>query len=207
MDEDEHSKPERFIPPKHELEGVLRWVLSPETQFKDDKHRTESFCRFALDYFTVTGYAPYTRKRRSSVTSNDLPHQVKKTHTNSSPTSLPTWNPPKPTPPPPTETTTYQQPDSITTSTPPMDETQPQPIPALMSIKFTPHTISKMKTRLQLLHTTRTQTPHQTPLITPLTTLIPTINQLCHTLNYFINTLVFTHIYPAVFQVRTFQRP
>ena len=55
MEEDEQSKPERFIPPKHELEGVLRWMLSPETQFRDDKHRTESFCRTAWDYFTITG--------------------------------------------------------------------------------------------------------------------------------------------------------
>ena len=129
------------------------------------------------------GFAPYTKKRRktSQVTEN----------TQTTATTIPPWNPPKPTPhpqqlqsPTPMEQSqpTTQQPSDQTPAQSQPPNTQTQAITPLMSITFTPHTIRQIKSRLNQRHTPAFQPPPPAPPIQHLTHLLHTIQALLTTL-------------------------
>ena len=110
---------------------------------------------FTLSPVTPHSYAPYHRKKHHL--------QVPTTYT-----TLPPWQPPNPTPPPEPRPSPM---DQSTASTPPPqlpiqpqtptlinDQPSSQPLPVLpirplMDITFTPHTILRIKSRLQKIHT------------------------------------------------------
>ena len=102
---------------------------------------------------TKSGYAPYIPKKRKTTTEDHHTQVPSKVHITP---LLPDWTPPMATPPPQTESLPHQpQPPSIPTLSttsqpiPTTSQTQPQQIPSLMSIKFTPHAIRQFKSRLQ----------------------------------------------------------
>ena len=122
---------------------------------------------------TKPGYAPWIRKRRDHHPNNHPSQVTQNIQTNT--TTIPPWSPPQPTPhPPQTQSPTPMELNQPTTHqpTPPIPSstdraTRPnQPakdpnhaIPPLMSITFTPHTILRIKSRLNQHHTPKYQ-PH-----------------------------------------------
>ena len=96
---------------------------------------------------TPTGYAPYTRKRRTAEQSHpcQVPNKLQ-----IKPNTLPDWTPPQPTLPPQEQSQAIHPPPTATPPppTPPtsLPPNQPENNPThairpLMSITFTPHTI------------------------------------------------------------------
>ena len=166
---------------------------------------------------TPSSFSPYVRKTHS--TRKVQPNtQVPKTPHISTPV-LPAWKPPHPTPspdpqsspmdqttPPPVLPTQSQtsSPPPLTQSIPPLtplpttSQTQPQQIPSLMSITFTPHTILRFKSRLQQRHRTTfhperhqrhtpiSHTPQSLPYTLPLLPLLHTLTHLLHTIQYIV---------------------
>ena len=138
--------------------------------------------------FTTSSFSPYIRKKRknsfNSTESEDEDHTTQvPMHTDPIlPTTLPPWTPPQPTPPPKEPSHPNQHPPA----TSPLLPTPPatQKIPSLMNIKFTPHTIRQIKTRL---HQRNTPSYHHKQQIPPL---LPHFIPLLHTTALLLNSLL-----------------
>ena len=175
-----------------------------------------SRCMEELKHATPDGFAPYFRKnnKRRKQRNND-------TDTKPPPTKVrhiipfipfPSWTPPPPTKPPQLSTPPrlFSQPPQPTPSissqilsqniqpllqpTSTAQSHPTQPIPSLMSITFTPHTIRQLKSRLQQLHTPKHHHLPTPPFMPPIIPLIQTINYLLNILQHTTNTLSFLNI-------------
>ena len=149
-------------------------------------------------YQVPIGYAPYIRKRKpphenATPDTQEIPQKLLITQ----PTTLPPWTRPEPTPPP-GQLTPPTHPAPATSPLPPTPSTsqtpsQPHsntihPIPSLMSITFTPHTISQIKSRLSHRQIPSFNIPPRPPVI-PLIPLIHTVTHLVNTVNHMITTM------------------
>ena len=193
----QHQHVPVWTPPQH----VPAWTPPPQQQVQQIQTTHET----TMDH-TPTGYAPYTRKRR-----NSTPSENTQVHKDTKIDSLPHWHTTVTTPPPPSQSPTPpQHPHALSPLLPtPSQPPSHQTIPPLMSIKFTPHTLRKLQSRLHQphmptyncqphtafippntpIHSPRThplpQPPHNPPII-PLT---QTIEVLLHTVHQLTNTL------------------
>ena len=179
---------------------------------------TQRFNIYAQHFTSHTkpGYAPWVRKRKDHHPNNHPSQVTQNIQTNT--TTIPPWSPPQPTPhPPQTQSPTPMELNQPTTHqpTPPIPSstdraTRPnQPakdpnhaIPPLMSITFTPHTILRIKSRLNQHHTPKYQ-PHPpapfiqyfTHLLQPIYTVLQT---LCHTLHSMIINTQPAHMWNSI---------